>query len=49
MFMDAGLFLVATKLDIYHETNKELTKYILRIFCFRHFRIIVLQGKTVLP
>ena len=46
--MDAGLFLVATKLDIYHETNKELTKYILRIFCFRYFRIIILLENTVL-
>lgn len=35
--MDAGVMQDATKLDIYHETNKELTKYFLRIFCFRYF------------
>jgi len=28
--MGAGLYLVATKLDICHEINKELTKYFFR-------------------
>ena len=37
--MDAGLFLVTTKLDIYHEVNKGLTKYFLQVFCFRCFRM----------